>query len=35
MDITATLVKTLRDRTNLPMMECKKALTQTLRRRHR
>jgi elongation factor Ts len=29
MDISATLVKTLRDRTNLPMMECKKALTQT------
>jgi elongation factor Ts len=28
MDISATLVKTLRDRTNLPMMECKKALTQ-------
>jgi elongation factor Ts len=29
MEISATLVKTLRDRTNLPMMECKKALTQT------
>jgi elongation factor Ts len=29
MDISATLVKTLRDRTNLPMMECKKALAQT------
>jgi elongation factor Ts len=29
MDISATLVKTLRDRTNLPMMECKKALMQT------
>jgi elongation factor Ts len=29
MEITATLVKTLRDRTNLPMMECKKALAQT------
>lgn len=28
MDISATLVKTLRDRTNLPMMECKKALAQ-------
>ncbi|HYV34982.1 MAG TPA: translation elongation factor Ts [Gemmataceae bacterium] len=28
MEISATLVKTLRDRTNLPMMECKKALTQ-------
>src|SRR5580765_4901600 len=27
MEITAALVKTLRDRTNLPMMECKKALT--------
>jgi elongation factor Ts len=29
MDISATLVKALRDRTNLPMMECKKALAQT------
>jgi elongation factor Ts len=29
MEISATLVKTLRDRTNLPMMECKKALAQT------
>src|SRR5947207_2729522 len=29
MEISATLVKTLRDRTNLPMMECKKALTQS------
>jgi elongation factor Ts len=29
MEISANLVKTLRDRTNLPMMECKKALTQT------
>jgi elongation factor Ts len=28
-DISAALVKSLRDRTNLPMMECKKALTQT------
>jgi len=28
MEITAALVKSLRDRTNLPMMECKKALTQ-------
>jgi elongation factor Ts len=27
-EISANLVKTLRDRTNLPMMECKKALTQ-------
>jgi elongation factor Ts len=29
MDISAALVKLLRDRTNLPMMECKKALTHT------
>ncbi len=28
MEITAALVKSLRDRTNLPMMECKKALIQ-------
>jgi len=28
MEISATLVKTLRERTNLPMMECKKALIQ-------
>jgi elongation factor Ts len=29
MEISAALVKTLRDRTNLPMMECKKALLAT------
>jgi elongation factor Ts len=29
MEITATQVKTLRDKTNLPMMECKKALTES------
>jgi len=29
MEISATLVKTLRDRTNLPLMECKRALIQT------
>jgi elongation factor Ts len=29
MEISATLVKTLRDKTNLPMMECKKALTES------
>jgi len=28
MDISATLVKTLRDRTNQPMMKCKEALTE-------
>jgi elongation factor Ts len=29
MEISATQVKTLRDKTNLPMMECKKALTES------
>ncbi|HEX6154763.1 MAG TPA: elongation factor Ts, partial [Burkholderiales bacterium] len=28
-EISASLVKELRDRTGLPMMDCKKALTET------